>query len=222
MYDYRVIVRRSTTLFTPSGVLRYFAIARWVALPFGVAIALLALPLACTTVVRAPANESQIVRVFLISEAKTSSLALPQRGGGFVRYAYGDWNWYALRNQSALDGLAALFWPTPGALGRKVIDAAATPDAMRRAIGSDVEVYLLEVDRSAADRLLARLEDAHERGRRAGPVVESYGFIFVPDPQKYTYFNNSNHRTAAWLRELGCDVRGPSFYSRWRVEPSRS
>ena len=198
----------------------YATLAKWTALPIGIAVALLALPLACTTGVRAPTNASQIVPVFLISEAKTSSLALPQPGGGFARYAYGDWNWYALRNQSAFDGIAALFWPTPGALGRVVMDTAATADAMRRALGGDVDVYLLEVDRSASDRLLARLEDAHERGRRVGPVVESYGLIFVPDPQKYTYFNNSNHRTAAWLRELGCEVRGPSFYSRWRVEPS--
>lgn len=198
----------------------YVKLAKWAALPVGIAAAVLALPLACTTVVRAPSSASQTAPVFLISEAKTSSLALPQPGGGFVRYAYGDWNWYALRNQSVFDGLAALFWPTPGALGRVVMDTAATPDAMRRAIGSD-EVYLLEVDRAASDRLLARLEDAHARGRRLGPVVESYGLIFVPDPQKYTYFTNSNHRTAAWLRELGCEVRGPSFYSRWRVEPSR-
>jgi hypothetical protein len=202
--------------------LRYVALAKWVALSLGIAVALLALPLACTTVVRAPAHVSQIVSVFLIDEAKTSSLALPQRGGGFVRYAYGDWNWYALRHQSAFDGLAALFWPTAGALGRVVLDTAGTPDAMRRALGGGVEVYLLEVDRSASDRLLARLEDVHERGRRAGPVVQSYGLNFVPDPQKYTYFNNSNHRTAAWLRELGCEVRGATVYSRWRVEPPRS
>ena len=202
--------------------MRYIALAKWVALPLGIAVGLLALPLAGTTVVRAPANANQSVSVFLIDEAKTSSLALPQRGGGFVRYAYGDWNWYALQNQSVLDGLAALLWPTGGALGRVEMNTAATPDAMRHAIGGDVEVYAIEVDRSASDRLLARLEDAHERGQRAGPVVQSYGLNFVPDPQKYTYFNNSNHRTAAWLRELGCEVRGAAVYSRWRVEPSRS
>jgi hypothetical protein len=120
-----------------------------------------------------------------------------------------------------VDGLAALFWPTPGALGRAVVETAATPDAMRRALGGAVEVYLLEVDRSASDRLLARLDAAHDRARQAGPVVQSYGFTFVKDPQTYTYFNNSNHATAAWLRELGCEVRGPAFTSRWRVERSR-
>lgn len=198
----------------------YVALAKWVALPIVVAGAALALPLACTTVVRLPAKPSEIAPVFLIHEAKTSSLALPQPGGRFVRYAYGDWNWYALQNQSVWDGFAALFWPTPGTLGRAVIESAATADGMRRALGGAVEVYLLEVERSASDRLLARLDEAHDRARQTGPVVQSYGLTFVRDPQRYTYFNNSNHRTAAWLRELGCEVRGPAFASRWRVEPS--
>lgn len=179
---------------------------------------MLALPLACTTVVQLPTKASQSVPVFLIHEAKTSSLALPQSGGRFVRFTYGDWNWYALQHQSVFDGLAALLWPTPGALGRGVIATEATADAMRNALGGAVDVYLLEVDRAASDRLLSQLEVAHDRGRQAGPVVESYGLTFVPDPQKYTYFTNSNHRTADWLRELGCEVRGPAFASRWRVE----
>jgi hypothetical protein len=196
----------------------YAALARWILLPITIVGAALALPLACTTVVRLPTAPRQVVPAFLIHEAKTSSVALPLPDRRFVRYAYGDWNWYALQHQSAFDGLAASLWPTPGALGRAVIDTEATADAMRRALGGAVDVYLLEVDRSASDRLLARLEDAHESARRVGPVVQSYGLTFVPDPQKYTYFNNSNHRTAAWLRELGCDVRGPAFGSRWRVE----
>jgi hypothetical protein len=202
--------------------LRYVALAKWVVLAIGVAGAALALPLACTTVVRVPIKPNQITPVFLIHEAKTSSLALPQPGRSFVRYAYGDWNWYALQHQSVFDGFAALFWPTPGTLGRAVINAEATQDAIRRALGGAVDVYLLEVDRSASDRLLARLDAVHDQARRMGPVVESYGLTFVPDPQNYTYFNNSNHRTAAWLRELGCEVRGPAFASRWRVEPSPS
>jgi hypothetical protein len=198
------------------------AFTKWIALPIAIGGAALALPLACTTVVRAQAESREVVAVFLISEAKTSSLALPQPGGRFVRYAYGDWNWYALQNQSVLDGVAALFWPTPGALGRAVIESAATAEAMRFALGGGVDVYLLEVDRTASDRLLARLDAAHERARQGRPVVQSYGLTFVRDPQPYTYFNNSNHRTAAWLRELGCEVRGPAFASRWRVERSES
>jgi len=41
---------------------------------------------------------------------------------------------------------------------------------------------------------------------------------FVPHPHNYTYFHNSNHVTAGWLRELGCDVRGPAVDSRWEVK----
>jgi hypothetical protein len=39
----------------------------------------------------------------------------------------------------------------------------------------------------------------------------------VHHPQRYTWFWNSNHQTAAWLEEPGCEVRGAAFASRWRV-----
>jgi hypothetical protein len=37
------------------------------------------------------------------------------------------------------------------------------------------------------------------------------------DPARYHVFRNSNHATAEWLRELGCDVRGFPLLSNFRV-----
>jgi hypothetical protein len=46
---------------------------------------------------------------------------------------------------------------------------------------------------------------------------DAYHLTFVHHPRSYTYFYNSNHMVADWLRELGCQVRGPAYHSRWNV-----
>ncbi len=43
---------------------------------------------------------------------------------------------------------------------------------------------------------------------------------FVPYEARYHLFSNSNHRTARWLEELGCEVRGFSILSNFRLLPA--
>jgi hypothetical protein len=134
-----------------------------------------------------------------------------------VAYVYGDWSYYALRNQSAFDALYALFWPSPGALGRKEIAGRPSADAIRRGIGSAVqEIHTFYVERDAVNRVRKTLDRIYVDGLDQG--VNAYGMTFVHHPQSYTYWSNSNHMTAAWIRLLGCQTHGPAFGSRWRVQ----
>jgi hypothetical protein len=41
---------------------------------------------------------------------------------------------------------------------------------------------------------------------------------FVHHQRRYTYFFHSNHMLAAWLEQLGCQLRGPAYGSQWSVE----
>jgi hypothetical protein len=34
----------------------------------------------------------------------------------------------------------------------------------------------------------------------------------------YGLCHNCNHATANWLRELGCTIRGPAMFSKFRVK----
>jgi hypothetical protein len=191
--------------------------AVWAVLP-AVLVLLLASPLACTTTVVLPAAPLDPVPVFIVDYGLTSVLVVP-RDEGLLAYAYGDWQYYALANNTLLRGLAALAWPTQGALGRGPLKGPATPAAILRQVrGRGAEdVLVVQVERSSVSRLVRRIEAAYDAQRATEVTNVDYGMSFVRHPRRYTWFWNSNHQTAAWLEELGCDVRGPAFASRWRI-----
>ncbi|MBA3887872.1 MAG: hypothetical protein H0X67_19415 [Acidobacteria bacterium] len=107
---------------------------------------------------------------------------------------------------------------TRGRLEGPATDASVL--AQLRARGAE-GVYVIAVERVAADALVEGL-DTEYRGHQTDEVRnDRYGMSFVPHPQRYTWFWNSNHQTAAWLEAPGCEVRGPAFASRWRIEEAR-
>lgn len=174
----------------------------------------------CTTTIVPPASPADPVTVFVLDHGRTPSLVLPVSRDRMMRYVYGDWNWYALRNTGVGDGLRALFWPTQGTLGRRELSGPARTETLRARIGADAITHIhgISVGRAEVERLLSRLDAEHRAGRQIA-VVEALELEFVPHPQRYTYFHNSNHAVAGWLRDLGCEIHGLTFHSRWRVEP---
>jgi hypothetical protein len=195
---------------------RWRRVCLGMALVLALAIATLLLPLPIRTTVTPPSSLSEPTPVFLMDFGTTSSLVLTVNDERMVAYVYGDWNYYALRNQSAFDGVNALLWPSQGTLGRKEIAGRPRVDTIRHGIGSDVqEIYAFAVERSAVDYLQQELDRIYVNG--LDMAVNAYGMTFVHHPQMYTYWSNSNHMTAAWLGSLGCRIHGPAFGSRWRV-----
>jgi hypothetical protein len=174
------------------------------------------IPLAIPTTIVPPARPASPTTVFLVDYGKTPSLVLPVDDNRMVAYAYGDWAYYALRRQGPFESIAALLWPTQGALGRKEIIGPAMAETVRRGLDTELqELFEFTVERAAVDRLRAKLDRMHED--HASTATDSYGMTFVHHPKPYTYWSNSNHMTAEWLRELGCEIRGPAFSSSWRV-----
>lgn len=183
-------------------------------------VPLLALMAGCRTTVVPPAAPIEPVTAFLVDHGRTPSLVLPTADGNMVRYVYGDWNWYALRNTGFIDGLRALFWPTQGTLGRRELLGPPHANSVRERIEGDIieELLPVVVARADVERLRSRLDEEHRAGAQIA-LVEALDLQFVPHPPRYSYFSNSNHAVAAWLRELGCEIEGRAFHSRWRVEP---
>lgn len=158
----------------------------------------------------------------LLTHGWSSSLVLRRAGGEALRWAYGDWRYYALGQDGVLEALAAVLAPTRAALGRQVLDFApeSTEELIARlGIGID-DVFVIVVERAAVGELLEQLERlfaANRQTRHSNPEVM---LEFVRHPEPYTLVNNSNRKIAEWLRVLGCDVSGFPLYSRWRVERS--
>jgi hypothetical protein len=72
----------------------------------------------CTTTVHPPARVADPAQIGVLDHGRHASLILESSGGDMVRYAYGDWNWFALRQTGPLEASAAVLWPTRAALGR--------------------------------------------------------------------------------------------------------
>lgn len=192
-----------------------------ITLALAFAVVLLALPQACTNTIVPPASPADPVAVFLLDHGRTPSLVVPTDDGGMVRYAYGDWDYYALRQNDLWHGTLALFWPTQGALGRMELPGPPTSEAVRAQAGVGIEhLYRIEVERGAARQLQQHLDDIFHQHLDTLVCNEPYRLDFVHHPKRYTYLWNSNHAVANWLEQMGVRVRGLAFASKWRVAPN--
>ena len=79
----------------------------------------------CATTIVPPPHPVEPVPVFITDYGRHSSLLLPHPGGGFTEYAFGDWNWFALKRTTSGDALQALFFSPASTLGRRQL---STPD----------------------------------------------------------------------------------------------
>ncbi|MCO6440276.1 MAG: DUF2459 domain-containing protein [Nitrococcus mobilis] len=181
-------------------------------------VGLLALSVACTTTIRAPERVREPVKVVLLDHGHHSSLVLPSADGQMIRYAYGDWMWYARRQTGPLQALATLLLPTQGTLGRRALGAPPTLADIDRRVAVPIEQrWEITVERSRVRALRQNLEQIYQQHAKTALMNRAYDLRFVPHPDAYSYFHNSNHMTADWLRRLGCKIEGPAFASCWSV-----
>lgn len=167
----------------------------------------------CTVHVRPPANVADPVPVHIIDYGRTSALVIPDaRGGHLVKYAYGDWDWYALRKTEWWRAFPALLWPTRGALGRAETSKPEDPWTQ--------QVYTITVERSAAARLQEDLDKQFWAKRETLVHTTEVGFEFVHYGHGYWGLHNSNHATANWLRKMDVRVRGAAIWSTWSISPA--
>jgi hypothetical protein len=172
------------------------------------------------TLIVPPATPLEPVPVFVLDHGRHTSLVLPAPDGALHRYAYGDWRYYAERDTSLIRGLAALLWPTPGALGHRQLAGPPDAEAVRRQVRVPiVELHGLQVERTRAEALRHRLDaliaEAHIRLQAVDVDLE-----FVPHPHDYSLAHNSNQVMADWLTELGCEVSRRPVLSGWRLQGS--
>lgn len=174
---------------------------------------------ACTNVISPPPQPRDPVPIFVLDHGRHASLVLPSGEGGLVRYAYGDWTYYARRKTGALEASTAVLVPTPAGLGRREVLGEPTADGVYRAVKPGIEfLHDLVVDATAAQRLRRRLDFIFEETSDVTIYNQAYDLEFASHPEPYTILRNSNRMVATWLRQLGCEVRGLLLFSRWRVE----
>jgi hypothetical protein len=156
--------------------------------------------------------------VAVLDHGRHSSLVIGLPDGRMVRYAYGDWRWYAEGKTGSAEGYAALFRETPGALGRRVMAGPLTAETLRRQVHVGIEdILLLDVDAAAAQRLVTRLDGIAESGRARMLTNQEADLDFFPHPEPYTEAHSSNRVLAGWLREMGAEVEGDGLIADWKL-----
>jgi hypothetical protein len=170
----------------------------------------------CATTIVPPSDIREAGHVFVVKHGRSSSLVIPSNEG-MLRYAYGDWAFYALGKTDIWHGIAALLWPTQGALGRGQLTGPESAEGVRTQLGAAQTVRAVRVERARIAAFERRMEALFHS--RIGTEVENarHGMRFVHHPRPYTYWWNSNHAVASWLRELGCTTQGLSFRAAWHV-----
>lgn len=177
---------------------------------------LLVFMVGCTNSISPPASPADPVRVYLLDHGRHPSLLLPTDDGKLVRYVYGEWKWYALSDTGFFQTFRALLWPTQGALGRKELQSSAEIELLRQRDPFE-NMFEITVPRERARRLLNALDERYNRNISTHHFNADYDLNFVHDPRSYYLLQNCNHIMAAWLRDLGCEVKGTTIYSNWRI-----
>lgn len=165
-----------------------------------------------------PQHVTDPVQIGILDHGQHTSLIVETPGGGMRRYSYGDWQWYALRQTGPVEGTSALFWPSKAALGRKDLPGPFSPAAVAREVRVPIEQALyLTVDAHAVGGLADRLDQIYHANFAERIDNTAYNLVFVPYPEPYWIFHNSNQVVAGWLEQLQCRVDGPALLAVWRL-----
>ena len=171
----------------------------------------------CATTVSPPQRVTDPAQIGILDHGHHASLILEMPGDGMRRYSYGDWQWYALRHTGPAEASSALLWPSPAALGRKQMTGRFSPMAVSREVRVPMEHALyLTVDARAVARLIAHLDRIFYENSASRVYNEAYALVFVPHPDPYSMFHNSNQVVGNWLEQLGCRVEGAALFSVWK------
>jgi hypothetical protein len=160
--------------------------------------------------------------VAVLDHGRHTSLLLAVPGETeMVRYAYGDWRWYALQQTGIAEGIAALSG-RQAALGRRRLPGPLLPETVsRRVLVGVEEAIYFDADAHDVRRLIGELDAIFAAKAEERIDNTTYDLEFVPHPEPYGAFNNSNQMVARWLEMLGCRIEGSALYAAWRLTPLR-
>jgi hypothetical protein len=158
----------------------------------------------CTAVVTPPRDVVDGVQVYVLLDDQHRGLVLPDAEVGQVEYGFGEWWWYALREDAWHDTCRAVLWPTRSTLGRRPTHATDLVSLRQRFHW--MQVHPIRVDRDKATALREELAKAYAAGHGEEVYNSLYGFHFVPHADSYWAFHNCNDKVAEWLRTLGCEI----------------
>lgn len=175
----------------------------------------------CATTFDRPTPEAPTEHVYLLEYSSWGHHSLAfHRDGSLFEFTYGDWELFALDRRDAWTAWKNMTFPTPGALGRKVV--RWTPgEPICPLFVSCIRAVSFPVSQSRAQSLLDELTETYEAGRASEVFNAREAVFFVPHPAPYSFHHNCNHALVSWLEALGGTVSGRVFYKPTLIEGMR-
>lgn len=133
------------------------------------------------------------------------------RPGALIEFTYGDWELFALDQRDAWTAWKNMTFPTPGALGRKVVPWKPGEPICPLFVGC-LRAVAFSVSEAKSERLFRRLTAAFEAEEQDQVYNSREDVYFVPYAEPYSFHHNCNHVVVGWLEDLGGEVRGRVFY----------
>ena len=156
-------------------------------------------------------------KVFVIDHGTHTSLAVQKDSQSFIRYAYGDKNYYANRETSLSSGAAALLVPTESVLARGELSGIESAADFEQALPVVIQkVYEFDVEKPKANALISKLDSMHSASKDQ-IEVPAYGLVFADHASDYHLISNSSTMIASWLREMGVRTIGWGLIASWAV-----
>ncbi|MEB3216194.1 MAG: DUF2459 domain-containing protein [Nostocales cyanobacterium 94392] len=166
----------------------------------------------------APTDPAEALTIYVPDYGLHSRLVLPIGNGELIQYAYGDWNYFALNQQDLKNGLAALFLPTQGTLGRRKFNNIVE---LQQIIQQQNNTLLsLAVAQTKVTQLLQLLDQRFSQNIETSIKNPETNLTLIKDEQKYTILHNSNHEIVEWLKALDCQIYGFVMWANFQVKHS--
>ena len=171
----------------------------------------------CTTTIVPPRDAAAPVLVYVVDHGRHSSLLLSQPDPNqMMEYTYGEWGWFAENDTGCARSVPTLFWPTQGTLGRRTLSLKSDVGAVRARFKDEL-VYPVSVSRAKRDALLRKLDAEFQSRIDTRFYQPAFRTEFVYSDDKFWVFNNCNHATRVWLRELGCKAKWGGVWAKFRM-----
>ena len=182
-------------------------------------IAVMALVLfsGCAWSVKSPPRPTDAAPIYLTDYGRHTSVIMPVNDRHMVEYAYGDWDWFAVGQNSSFSAVRALLFSQGSTLGRRWFVNIDDLDELKRLSGAD-RVVRLRVPRQRIPRLVEQLDreyTKHIDTIHFNPITH---LDHVRSDRHYSAFDNCNNMTARWLRALGCDIGGWTIWSNFTLK----
>jgi len=170
----------------------------------------------CAETIHPPVNPTDPATIYVADYGRHSSILLPEKNGGYVEWAFGDWRWFALGQTKADVALAAILSSPQSTLGRREVPPQPDEEALKRTLEADRLIPVV-VSGERAEALEDKLQQRYEKHIQTQVHSDYSNLDHVKDCEHYWALNNCNHLTMRWLKKLGCRVDGFGMMSNFQL-----